>query len=437
MRNSKKNTVLAIAQDVLAKNDLGQSTKPAPGLYPHQWLWDSCFVAIGIRWLNVERAKLEIRSLLKGQWDNGTMPHIIFSDEKGYHFGPSKWQSRKFGGPSTLPTSCITQPPMLAEAVFRVGELLPRTERTAWYAETLPSVIAYHDWLYSSRRVGNSPFISLIHPWESGLDNTPYWLNAIRKNTPLKIKALQAVKQEKLLNIARKDTKQVPASERPDPIDLFIFYDYIKQARKCDYKLKGLMSTKIPIIDDLAFNAILLRANDLLIMMAKKINVTIPKQLLQDFVFTKQSVHLLHEDNSYWSRDARNNNLIKEPTIAQFLMLYSGAITKEQASTLVGQLRQKTEWSPFYGIATTPTTSKWYLPKNYWRGPVWVNMNWLIIKGMQNYGYYEDAQVLKKQTLELITQSGVCAEYYSAIDGEPAGSNQFSWTAALAIDMLH
>ena len=64
-------------------------------------------------------------------------------------------------------------------------------------------------------------------------------------------------------------------------------------------------------------------------------------------------------------------------------------------------------------------------------------MNWLIIKGMQNYGYYEDAQVLKKQTLELITQSGVCAEYYSAIDGEPAGSNQFSWTAALAIDMLH
>ena len=437
MRNSKKDRVLAMAQEVLAKNDIGQSTKPAPGLYPHQWFWDSCFIAIGLRWINIERAKLEIRSLLKGQWDNGMMPHIIFSDEPGYHFGPSKWRSNTFGGPDTVQTSCITQPPMLAEAIYCIGELLSDSERKAWYVETIPCVLAYHNWLYSNRRAGDSPFISLIHPWESGLDNTPYWLGAIRKNTPLKIKALQAVRQERLLNIARKDTKQVPASERPDPTDLFIFYEYIKQARRFDYRLEGVMSTKIPIIEDVVFNAILLRANHLLLMMAKKINVSIPEHLLKNFDITRQSVHLLYKDDSFWSRDAKTKNHIKEPTIAQFLMLYSGAISKEQASMLVRQLRQKSEWSPSYGIATTPVSSEWFLSKNYWRGPVWINMNWLICKGLQYYGYYEDAQNLQNQTLELISSSGVCAEYYSALDGTPAGSKQFSWTAALLIDMMY
>ena len=433
----KTDSLEKIAIDVLAANDIGSSTKPAPGLYPHQWFWDSCFIAIGLRWIEIERAKQELRSLVKGQWANGMIPHIIFSDAPGYHFGPDKWRSTQFGGPSDVQTSCITQPPMLAEAVYSIGEQLSDSDRMAWYAEMLPHLIALHSWLYTERRVANSPFISLIHPWESGLDTTPYWLGAVRKNTPLKIKALQVVKQERILNIARKDTKQVPANERPDSTDLFIFYEYIKQAKNANFSLERLLDTKIPIIEDIVFNAILLRANDLIVMMANKTNIALPIQLVDNFYKTKQSVDLLYQNNSYWSRDARKQTLIKEPTIGEYILLYSGAIPKEQASTLVQGLKHKKEWSPLFGITTTPTSSKWFLPKNYWRGPVWVNMNWLIIKGLQNYGYYEEARELKSQTLKLISQSGVCAEYYSAIDGSPAGSQQFSWTAALAIDMMH
>ncbi|MEO8785382.1 MAG: glycoside hydrolase, partial [Candidatus Saccharimonadales bacterium] len=36
------------AQDILRGNDKnGRYTVPAAGMYPHQWLWDSCFIAIG------------------------------------------------------------------------------------------------------------------------------------------------------------------------------------------------------------------------------------------------------------------------------------------------------------------------------------------------------------------------------------------------------
>ena len=67
------------ATEVLRSNDLGRSTKPAPDLYPHQWNWDSCFIAIGLSHLSFQRAADEIRSLLRAQWANGLVPQIVFN----------------------------------------------------------------------------------------------------------------------------------------------------------------------------------------------------------------------------------------------------------------------------------------------------------------------------------------------------------------------
>src|SRR6185503_357176 len=119
--------VLKTLKQVLNNNDRGGYTVPAADLYPHQWLWDSCFIAIGLRHLDVERAKAELTSLLRGQWSNGMMPHIILSPasrdrdiERGY-LNPYS--------PNDVDTSGLTQPPMLAEAVWQVGQKLPKTER--------------------------------------------------------------------------------------------------------------------------------------------------------------------------------------------------------------------------------------------------------------------------------------------------------------------
>jgi hypothetical protein len=69
------------AKAVLEVNQRGDYTVPAEGLYPHQWLWDSCFIAIGLRHYDLERAQKEILSLLRGQWSNGMMPNMIFADD--------------------------------------------------------------------------------------------------------------------------------------------------------------------------------------------------------------------------------------------------------------------------------------------------------------------------------------------------------------------
>ncbi|MEO7363938.1 MAG: glycoside hydrolase, partial [Candidatus Saccharimonadales bacterium] len=125
--------------DVLAMNDRGDYTQPAHGLYPHQWLWDSCFIAIGLAQVDVDKAQRELKSLLRGQWHNGMLPNIIFRPEAKYRTDRNLWRSWiNPNAPSDVATTGITQPPMLAEAVIKVGAKLAWPERRSWYAQMYP-----------------------------------------------------------------------------------------------------------------------------------------------------------------------------------------------------------------------------------------------------------------------------------------------------------
>ncbi len=173
--------LLTAATEVLKMNDRGSYTQPAHGLYPHQWLWDSCFVAIGLRHLNVERAKSELLSLLRGQWSNGMLPNIIFRDDPKYRTDRNIWRSwvNPFA-PNGITTTGITQPPMLAEAVVQVGASMEWPERRMWYAAMYPALVKYHEWLYADRDPHHEGLTLQIHPWETGLDNTPPWISEMR-----------------------------------------------------------------------------------------------------------------------------------------------------------------------------------------------------------------------------------------------------------------
>ncbi|MBD0358722.1 MAG: glycoside hydrolase, partial [Rubrobacter sp.] len=41
-----------LAAGVLRRNSLESWTRPAPALYPHQWSWDSAFIALGLAHLD-------------------------------------------------------------------------------------------------------------------------------------------------------------------------------------------------------------------------------------------------------------------------------------------------------------------------------------------------------------------------------------------------
>lgn len=431
--------LLEQAKQVLHDNDHGHYTIPAHGLYPHQWLWDSCFIAIGLRHLDVERAKQEILSLLRGQWHNGMLPHMIFTPGQPKLRDHGIWHSWLSPlAPEDLSTSGITQPPMVAEAVVQIGEKMDLPERRSWYKQVFPALLAYHQWMYAERDPHHEGLVLLIHPWECGLDNTPPWMAELHHHLlPFWIRAFQALKLDPILSLLRNDTRFVPAEQRNTNVDALAFYDIQRRLRRKNYDINAILNHSIFTIEDLTFNSILVRANELLKQIAKSIRQPLPDDLLDNMELTVKAFDELWDEYTvqYYSRDFVTHRLLKEPSIATLMPLYAGNISKERAALLVKMLEKDSLFGPAYPIPSVPLESSYFDEIRYWQGPTWVNTNWLVIEGLRRYGYNDHADALRESTLELVEHSGM-SEYFNPLTGEPLGAKNFSWTASLTIDLL-
>lgn len=435
-----KTTLTEICREVLAKNWRDKFTIPAGDLYPHQWLWDSCFISIGLSTYDLAKAQLELRSLLRGQWANGMLPHMIFST-RGLHKGDANiWQSwRNANAPDNVATTGMTQPPMLAEAVIKIGEKLKITERRSWYQDMYPALLAYHKWIYAERDPHHEGLALLIHPWECGLDNSPPWISQLHRHSrPWWITLVEKTKLDKLVLLFRRDTQHVPPGQRLNNIDALLYYSVLQRLKRKNWDIDAILSRSHFTVEDLSFNCILIRANTHLETIARTIGHKIPEDLKNNMLKSEQALDELWDGyyKEYFSRNSITNKPIKESSIATLMPLYSGAITKERAQTLVEMLQDKNMFKSKFPVASVPLKSSWYRELGYWQGPTWVNTNWLIIDGLQRYGYIEEAKKIKQSTLKLIEEHG-CYEYFSAKSGEPAGAKDFSWTAALVLDFLN
>lgn len=431
--------LLEQATAVLNMNDRGNYTQPAYGLYPHQWLWDSCFTAIGLRHLNVERAKLELLSLLRGQWHNGMLPNIIFRDDPQYRTDRNIWRSwlNPFA-PNDVTTSGITQPPMVAEAVVLVGAKMSWPERRSWYRLMYPALLAHHQWLYHDRDPHCEGLVLQVHPWEIGLDNTPPWMKELHEHQlPLWIRLIAKLKLARVINWFRRDVRSVPLAQRSSTIDALAFFSLQRRLRRKAYDINKILDHSLFAIEDLNFNSIFIRANTNLREIAKSLREELPEELLDQMKKTEKTFEQLWDPYStqYYSRDFVTHHLLKVPSIATLLPLYAGSITQERAEELVRLLENEHQFGPAYPVPSVPTSSFWFQSKLYWQGPSWVNTNWLIIEGLKRYGFKDHAAALTESTLEMVGRSG-CYEYFDPLTGAPAGAANFSWTAALAIDLL-
>src|SRR5829696_5123697 len=102
------------AISVLRHNDAGIFTKPGP----HQWNWDSALIALGLSHFDLPRAQTEIRALLSGQWRDGMVPSVVYHSAPSDYFPtPAFWQIENSPSAPRVPTTGITQPPLLATVV--------------------------------------------------------------------------------------------------------------------------------------------------------------------------------------------------------------------------------------------------------------------------------------------------------------------------------
>jgi len=434
------NDLVVDAQDVLDKNYTGDYTIPAPGVYPHQWLWDSCFIAIGTRHLDVSRAKSELTSLVSSQWHNGMIPHMRFNSAPSYLRDRLIWNSAiNPRSPDGIATSGITQPPMLAEAVYRVGMKLPKAERHSWYHSMYPHIVSYHQWLYAERDPHNEGLVLQIHPWESGLDNTPPWMNELHLNQlPIWIKTIDKLKLGPLVSKFRTDTHRIPAGQRIDIIDALGLFSNQRTLRRKKYDINNILRQSLFSIEDLTFNCIFIRANQHLRNIAKSLRVKLPEGLEENMLQSENALEKLWDPHTgqYYSRDFVSHRLLKEQSVATLMPLYTGVIPKERAEQLVRLIENQHLFGAPYPVPSVPLSSEWFDPSKYWQGPTWINTNWLVVDGLRRMGFEDHATALKLSTIDLVIENGIY-EYYNPQTGESGGAKDFSWTASLVVDLIH
>jgi hypothetical protein len=367
------------------------------------------------------------------------LPNIVFSSDKIYHQDRELWSSRVSPySPSDAATSGITQPPMLAEAVVRVGEKLKMPDRRSWYLQMYPALLDYHKWLYRDRDPHKEGLVILVHPYESGLDNSPPWISELRKHSmPKWIRLFEKLHLDFIVNFFRRDTRHVPPGQRISNVEALAYWAALRRLRRKAYNWEAILSRSLFAVEDLAFNTILIRANNLLAQIAKTIGEELPTDLTEAMERTEKALEQLWDEDTgqYYTRSFISHKLVQDSTVATLLPLYAGSVSQERAKLLVSLLNNPKKFATLWPVPSVPKDSPYFDELKYWQGPTWININWLIIDGLDRYGFSTEAQQLRERTLQLLRNDDM-SEYFSPLSGQPAGAENFSWTAALAIDLL-
>lgn len=418
------------AAAVLDANWLGASTVPSRRLYPNQWNWDSALVAFGLRHLDIGRARQEISTLLAAQWDSGLVPHIVFdaaTAHADYHPNAAFWASRTAPGSPAAETSGLTQPPVAAPAalaVYRHDDAAAASRD--WLREIYPKLVAYQRYLTQRRDLGGRGLVGIVHPWES-LDNSPAWDEAL---------AAVPVPAD-LETYTRHDLRHAPAAHRPTRGEYDRYVHLVALRRAAGYTGTGLADHPF-VVEDPLFNAIVVWAAHALAEIATVLDEDpAPHRAAAARVREAMMARLWDPAaDLFRAWDVRTGTPVAADTVAGFMPLLDPDLPDHAVRGLVRSLRQPRFWpQDGFPVASQAMDTPAFDAARYWRGPAWVNTNWLIWTGLRTHGRHALAADLAATTLDMVRRGG-WREYFDPITGEGLGATDFSWTAALTVDLL-
>ncbi len=378
-------------------------TAPSKKKYPHQWSWDSSFHAIVNCHLGrVDLAKKEILTLLNQILPDGTLPHIIFHDRSFAAMNNRLFRSYwPYAGRSPL-----VQPPVVALAVRAIWQ---SNGDEGFLREALPLLEKHFEWLKSMRCFGDSPLVSIISPWECGLDHKPAF-----------------------------DSLLGPLARLPFGRYIVLYSSEIKLAwHKFDPLV--IVKKKYFNIREVTFNTIYALGLEALSNIFADIgdDVKTDQYSSQSDKVGKSIIEECYDSafGLFFDIDVNSESLLAEPSISCLMPLALRNLPKEKCNELINHLTNPAEFWLRFPVPSVPENSRYFEPKDQrylWRGPTWINTNWFLVNGLRRNGYDELADAIANSSRDLVEQFGFW-EYYNPLTGEGGGEKNFSWSTLAAI----
>ncbi len=392
-------------------------TKPASGVYDQQWLWDSCFHAIVNLHLDPDESRREIAAALSNQLasgpDAGMVPHMNYFEGGG----EALWGTPGHSG--------ITHPPMLAFAVREIARASgkrggdqgadrdedlseDRGEDLGFAHEAFDPLYRYYAWFSRRRDPDGDRLVSIIHPWESGWDNSPRW--------------------DELAGFGDDDER-----------NKHIRAQMAARLREMGFDSGRALQDGGFDVEPVDFNCVYAENLAALAWCADRIGRPAEAAALAGWADeVRRAVRQKMRDpgtGSYLdiARVGGAERHVAVKSAAGFFPLFAGIPAPDEARALVDRLTSDPFW-PRYPVPTVSLDDPEFSADRYWRGTTWVNVNWFIVRGLVRYGFGDVATELAGRTAELVSAHGLW-EYYDPLTGRGLGARDLSMSG-LVIDMI-
>ena len=240
--------------------------------------------------------------------------------------------------------------------------------------EIYEPIVRWNDWWFTHNDVDGNGLCEYQHPFSSGLDDSPLWDDGMPVESP-DLNTYLCLQQEALSKIARVIGEPHAAEE---------------WARRADA------------------------------MAARMVR----------WMWDEQA-------GLFWASHPRDGSRVKVRTPFNLFPLITGRLPGDIAARLVAHLTDEREFWCKYPVPSVALNDPKFDPQVMWRGPTWVNINYLLIEGLQRTGYADLARDLRARTLALLSAQPDIYEYYNPHTGAipPKAASLFGWSSAVYIDL--
>ncbi|MCL5959543.1 MAG: hypothetical protein M1358_09560, partial [Chloroflexi bacterium] len=397
---------------------------PSPSVYPHQWLWDSCFHAIVMARFDGRLAESELATIISRIRPDGFIPHLINWNASAH------WPLiDRISGyiRDRMHHANLTQPPVLGIAM---EEVYRHTGNRDFLERYLPSAKLHYNYLAAHRDPDGDGLVSIIFPIESGMDHSPIY------DIVLGLEKASAIG----FHVAN--------------VRLALRY------LLAGWNLKNIFSSDACSVEDVAFNCIYASGLRAMARLCHAVGDADAGSFSKMASHVEQAIiHLCynHDDDIFYSLYSKNDKQAQVKTVASLMPLILEGLPSSMAQRLVNNYLLKPDyfWTrhpvPSVSISEekfNPCSSALNEPAGLlcklghalskyqmvWRGPTWINTNWFIAGGLRRHQYDEVADELTAKTAQMVAKAGFW-EFYNPLTGEGLGAADFGWST-LVVDML-
>ncbi|MCX4729094.1 trehalase family glycosidase [Streptomyces sp. NBC_01306] len=366
------------------------------------WAWDSWKEAAATAIFDPQLAVSTIESMFDHQiqadspdrpQDAGMVPDALFYND--IRQGGLNWNERN------------SKPPLAAWAVWQVYE---RGGGRAFLHRMYPKLRSYHAWWYRDRdhdHNGLAEYGATVDPandstaqrrlaaaWESGMDNAPRFDDTqVRTNTD-------------------RAGRTVGYSLAQQSVDLNCFL-------YAEKRFLARMATELGWPDE-----------------AKDLNHE------ADALRDRIRAHTYDPATGYFydcGPDSSGPLTAAGKGIEGAVPLWTGVASAREAAGARAALTDPAQFGTFMPLPTVARNNPKFDPTGYWRGLVWLDQAYFAIRGLSDYGYDRDARAIGEQLLQHadgLLGDGPIHENYHPLTGAGKNSANFSWSAAVVLEML-